>query len=264
MRHPTPAMLLDRLNGIGTSLAQTECGLALIGLGSMGQEQERIDAYSDLDFFAIVEPGGKQQMLNDLGWLAAVCPIAYCYRNTADGYKLLFEDGVFCEFAVFELAELPHIPYAPGRVVWKRPETDAAALVPLRGQAAPAAHSIDWLVGETLTCLYTGLCRNARGERLSAMRMIQVLALDRLLELCTMTEPEPTALPDPFSFERRYEQRFPAPAQALPALAQGYEHNIESALAILAELEKRATISRAMKQAILELCANAAVAIRRV
>jgi len=33
-------------------------------------------------------------------------------------------DGVFCEFAVFEIHELSRIPYAPGRFVWRRDEVD--------------------------------------------------------------------------------------------------------------------------------------------
>jgi len=45
-------------------------------------------------------------------------------------------DGVFCEFAVFEPQELPAIPFAPGRVVWKRDGVDAAIALPA-GHARP-------------------------------------------------------------------------------------------------------------------------------
>jgi hypothetical protein len=109
--------LLTRLDEIGQSLAQSGHGLALIGLGSVGTELARIDAYSDLDFFAIVETGYKTQYIEDLSWLSRLCPIAYSFRNTVDGYKLLYTDGIFCEFAVFEPAELSHIPFAAGRKV---------------------------------------------------------------------------------------------------------------------------------------------------
>lgn len=34
------------------------------------------------------------------------------------------DDGVFCEFAVFEPHELAPIPFAPGRWVWRRDELD--------------------------------------------------------------------------------------------------------------------------------------------
>src|SRR5436190_636792 len=101
---PTPQtnLLIARLNAIGASLAQSRGALALIGLGSVGTELERLDDYSDLDFFVIVEPGRKPDFIQNLDWLSRPGPIAYAFRNTAEGYKVLFEDGVFCEFAVFE------------------------------------------------------------------------------------------------------------------------------------------------------------------
>ena len=118
---PKQDLLISRLNQIGASLAQTNKAVALIGLGSVGVEVDRLDEFSDLDFFTIVEAGFKGEFLEDLGWLGSICPIAYCFRNTPDGHKLFFEDGVFCEFAVFEEAELVHIPFAPGRIIWKKP-----------------------------------------------------------------------------------------------------------------------------------------------
>ena len=74
--------LLKRLDEIGHSLEQINHTLALIGMGSVGLELERLDAYSDLDFFVIVEPGYKHSFLKDLHWLSALCPVAYCFPNT--------------------------------------------------------------------------------------------------------------------------------------------------------------------------------------
>jgi lincosamide nucleotidyltransferase B/F len=113
-------VLISRLNEIGASLAASDKAIALIGLGSVGLEIDRLDEFSDLDFFAVVEAGFKDEFLDDLAWLSSTCPIAYRYRNTPDGYKVLFEDGVFGEFSVFEEAELRDIPFAPGRIVWKK------------------------------------------------------------------------------------------------------------------------------------------------
>ena len=75
--------LLDRLDAIGASLAQSGHGLALIGLGSVGEERQRLDEYSDLDFFAIVQPGYKDAFIGDLGWLERVHPIDFAFQNTA-------------------------------------------------------------------------------------------------------------------------------------------------------------------------------------
>lgn len=247
-------LLLERLDAIGTSLARSGNGLALLGLGSAGLELERLDQYSDLDFFAIVETGHKNEYLENLAWLSSVCPIAFTYRNTCDGYKLLFQDGVFCEFAVFETPELRHIPFAPGRIVWKKDDIPETLLLPEPDLYRPADHSIEWLVGEVLTNLYAGLSRNSRGEKLSAMRFIQVHAVDRLLELSAGFETAASAARDLFAFERRFERRYPVSARALPQFIQGYERNIESALSILAFLENHVEVNPAMKRAIEDLC----------
>lgn len=249
-------LLLERLNAIGASLARSGNGLALIGLGSAGLELDRLDQYSDLDFFAIVETGHKNEYLGNLEWLSSICPIAFTYRNTRDGYKLLFQDSVFCEFAVFETPELRHIPYAPGRIIWKKDNVAEALLMPEPIRHAPEEHSSEWLVGEVLGNLYTGLSRNSRGEKLSAMRFIQVYAVDRLLELSAGFETTAAAARDIFAFERRFEQRCPVCAQALPEFIQGYERNVESALAILAFLESHVEVNPAMKRAIEDLCNN--------
>ncbi len=249
-------LLLKRLEDIGHSLAQSGHGLALIGLGSVGLELDRLDPYSDLDFFAIVEPGYKHAYLADLTWLSSLCPIAYCFANTNDGCKLLFADGIFCEFAVFEPEELQTIPFAPGRIVWKQPHISEHLGLPVFAPAAPPEHSREWLLGEALTNLYVGLSREQRGEQLSAMRFIQGYAVDRILELAEVMETAQIPSKDEFTLERRFEQRYPGIARALPACLQGYQRNRESALSILAFLEQHFQVNEAMAAAIRQLCAE--------
>ncbi len=250
-----PKLLLKRLDDIGRSLERSGHALALIGLGSVGLELERLDAYSDLDFFVIVEPGYKQTYLTDLQWLSSLCPIAYCFANTEDGYKLLFADGIFCEFAVFEPDELQHIPFAPGRLVWKQPHASATLSQPVAAPAAPSRHDRDWLLGEALTNLLVGLGRERRGEKLSAMRFIQGYAVDRALELADYVEAAQGVAQDRFANERRFEQRYPGVAGELGGWLQGYEHNCESALAILAFLERHFEVNAAVAAAIWLLAA---------
>ncbi len=249
-----PQSLLTRLDAIGQSLERSGRGLALIGLGSVGLELDRLDAYSDLDFFAIVEDGSKQRYIKNLDWLSSVCPVVYLFRNTADGYKLLFEDGIFCEFAVFERAELQAIPFARGRVVWKRPEIDESIAIPGAVNAPPRPPTVEWLVGEALTNLYVGLGRYQRGEKLSAQRFIQHYAVDRVVDLAAFIKTE-TAVhkKDEFAGERRFEARYPKVAQALPGFVQGYEHSPESALAILEFLEQHWDVNPALAARIREL-----------
>jgi hypothetical protein len=249
---PNPTELLARLDAIGGSLSASPHGLALIGLGSVGVELERLDAYSDLDFFAIVEDGYKAQYIHDLSWLGAVNPIAYQFRNTADGYKLRFADGIFCEFAVFELSELQAIPFSRGRIIWKQPHLPDTLGAPSQ-TASSMPPTVEHLVGEAITNLYVGLGRFHRGEKLSAMRFIQGYAVDRILDLAPHLEPEANPLKDQFANERRFESRFPQTAAHLPNFLLGYDRTPESALAILEFLEKRFEVSPILAVKIREL-----------
>jgi len=234
-----PEHLLQRLDAIGEALRDSGRALALIGLGSVGRETARLDAWSDLDFFAIVEPGAKHRYVQQLDWLAAAHPLAWHFQNTADGHKALMADGVFCEFAVFEPQELDAIPYAPGRMVWRREGVDEALAVPRKALPPAAPPAEEWVVGEALSCLFVGLQRWQRGEKLSAARFVQGYAVDRLLELDALRHREAAAGADPFNRERRVEARRPALAAELPALLPGYAHTPQAALAMLDALAAR-------------------------
>ncbi len=244
--------LLARLDGIALGLQESGSGLALIALGSVGRELERIDAYSDLDFFAIVRAGSKPSFLSNLAWLEKCARLAYSFQNTADGFKLLYTDGILAEMAVFEPAELPYIPFAPGRIVWQADDFDLSLAEP-RPQPTAAPHPLEWSLGEALTCLLVGMYRFRRGEKLSAQRFIQHFAVDRILELAARIEPEQPIHRDPFNLERRFEQRFPQISALLPEFVQGYQRSPESALAILTFLQTNFDVNPEIRQAILDL-----------
>ena len=249
-----PQSLLKRLDEIGGSLAQSGGALALIGLGSVGEELHRLDEYSDLDFFVIVEAGYKRRYIENLEWLSRLAPITYHFLNSPDGYKLLFADGIFCEFAVFEPGELTGIPFAPGRIVWKRDDAPETIHRPAKEPVPAERRTKEFLIGEAITNLYVGMGRDKRGEKLSAMRFIQGYAVDRLLELAEHIEPEQNAPRDIFANERRFEARHPSIARELPSWTQGYARNRESALAILSFLEGNFEVNKAMAYAVRELC----------
>ena len=255
---PKTQQLLERLDAIGMALRDSGTALALLGLGSVGVEIERLDEYSDLDFFVIARPGAKARYIDNLDWLTAICPLAYIFRNTVDGYKILFRDGIFCEFAVFEAHELHDIPFTRGRFIWKDDSFDEKLCTPRPEQ--PRTNLIEgtdeWHLGEALTNLYIGLGRVHRGEKLTGTRFIQNYAIDHVLALTRTLETAQKHTEDPFNSERRYEARYPQTARHLPAFIQGYEHNIESALAILAFLEQHFEVSPAISAAIRELTAR--------
>ncbi|TLN05666.1 hypothetical protein FDZ74_13425, partial [bacterium] len=241
------------LDAIAQSLQGSGHAEALIGCGSVGLELERLDGYSDLDFFAVVEDGWKEHYIAHLDWLERVAPVVYTFRNTVDGFKLLFADGIFCEFAVFVRADLLRVPFAPGRIVWKRPEVPESIAVPVVTSGVQGTRSPDYLLGEALTNLYVGLCRYRRGERLSGLRFIQGFAVDRVVELAGLIETEGPAPRDIFAGERRFETRFPILSQLLPGMLLGYERTPESALAILAFLEQHFPVNQALADRIREL-----------
>ena len=188
--------------------------------------------------------------MGSLQWLSDVHPIVYSFRNTEDGYKLLFEDGIFCEFAVFERDELKNIPFASGRIVWKRDDVPDTFTQPVSKPAPHARRTKDWLLGEALTNLYVGLKREKRGEKLSATRFIQGYSVDRCLELVEYIDEAKEVHRDPFANERRFEQRFPKLATQISTWMQGYDKNRESALAMLAFLEQHFRVKEAIASAI--------------
>ena len=251
----TPQQLLERLDAIGESLKASGNALALLGLGSVGMETARLDAYSDLDFFAIVRKGFKAHYIDNLDWLSNVQPIAYAFRNTDDGYKVLFEDDIFCEFAVFEPQELSHIPFSAGRIVWKADDFDESLSVP-QPSTPPTPKPTEFHLGEALTNLYVGMGRYHRGEKLSAARFIQNYAVDHILQLADKIEMEQFAFLDQYNQERRFEQRFPNIAAHLPSFVQGYDRCPQSALAIIEFLEAHFEVNPAIAARIRALCAE--------
>lgn len=249
--------LLQRLNDIGEALESQEGALLLLGVGSSGMETDRMDDYSDLDFFVYVRNGAKQRFIDRLDWLEKVHPLAYAFRNTEDGYKILFEDGIYGEFAVFEEREARDVSYRGGRVVWKRqacllevPENGNAVLQSIRKE------SLDFPINEAVTNLYVGLCRYARGEMLSAVRFIQGYAVDSLLSVLHLVERETDYYPDAYGNERRLEKRFPEFAKALPGMVGGYGQVPESALAVLAYLERIYPVNTRMSEEVRKLAGS--------
>lgn len=249
----TPTALLDRLNAIGRSLDHHDDALALIGLGSVGLELDRLDEYSDLDFFLVVRPGAKQRFFDNLDWLEAAAPVVFRYRGPGDGLHVLFADGIYVEMAIFTVAELGSAGYAPGRMVWRRSWVDEALAKPARTPPAPTKPPVEQLLGEMLCNLHVGLLRFRRGERLAAAREIQLYAADRMLELAAHLEPEQGGAHDPFARMRRFERRFPEMAKQLSAFQQGYDRTPESAAAMLDFLAARFPLNEAMVAAIRKL-----------
>jgi hypothetical protein len=248
-----PQRLLQRLDSLGETLARRGDALALIGLGSVGVDLERLDDHSDLDFFVVVEDGAKQRYLDSIDWLEELAPIDFSFPNTFDGRKVLFGDGLFAEYAVFTLPELRAMSFPEGRMVWRRDDAPEG-LERARRTPEPWSHDApEFQVNEALTNLYVGLHRDARGERLSAARLIQYHAVDRLLRFLELTERGAGPRQDTFVTERGAESRFGPDVLPLASMVPGYERNRDAALASLEWLEARADVDSTLAAAIRRL-----------
>lgn len=247
-------LLLMRLEEIGVALSQKENALALLGLGSVGVETNRLDEYSDIDFFVIVKESSKEEFLNNTDWLESTVRLGYIFKNTKDGFKIMYEDGVYGECAIFEEHEMDKIDYSEGRIVWKANGfRDTNISVPKKPFTQKLATSIDFNVNEALTNLYVGLCRYKRGELLSATRFIQSYAVDGLIQVLHLLEESKNGQKDKFNHDRRIEQRYPEFSQNLPDFIQGYNGIKESAVKILEFMEKIYDVNETMAREIRKL-----------
>jgi hypothetical protein len=115
----------------------------------------------------------------------------------------------------------------------------------------PQAREAAWLVGEALSNLLVGLQRFRRGERIAAMRMVQVYVLDRLMELIDLREAGAEGVrPEPFNADRRFEFRHPDRAALVAAYAVGIDATPRAAMALLSALQEMADVLDAMARQI--------------
>jgi lincosamide nucleotidyltransferase B/F len=238
------ALLLSRLQAIAAAVRARPEGLALLGLGSCA-DQARLDDHSDLDFFVIVQPGSAHHWRDHLDWLEDAGDLTFAHRNTPDGCKVLYTDGVFCEFAVFEPAQLPSIPFAPGQIIWARDGFDTGLLEPLNRHEPTDP---DWHAREALTDLLIGLKRLHRGERLSGADLINHHAARHVILAVDLPVGG-----DPFDPIRRLEQRSPELASQLTAClgATADDQALKAgALGLLRMLQAHRTVAPSMAAAI--------------
>src|SRR6478672_3603069 len=141
--------LLQRLDCIAAAASRSGHVLAVLGLGSAGVERDRMDRYSDLDVWIVVEDGFKQAYVDDFGWLGAACPISFKFKHSPSGYGLVFEDGIFAEVDVFERADLAAAGFAEAWIVWKAPGVPDSIRLP-RQQQKTVERVPEEMLGEAL------------------------------------------------------------------------------------------------------------------
>lgn len=247
--------LLTRLTTLGRILEHSGETLGLLSLGSVGAEKSRMDAFSDLDFFVIVRDGFKRRFIDQIDWLEAAHPVVFHFINSPDGRKVLFADGIYAEFAIFETRELAGADYAEGAWVWRSAELSENLRFPQKPLPERIYHDVNWMLGEITTCIYVGLCRFHRGEKFTAMVFVERHAVNMLVKLWQQTFPPVSGIfEDAWTPERRFEQRYPEQSLLLPEFLQGYGKTTASARAIVRYLEQHYPVNAALKAEILRLC----------
>jgi hypothetical protein len=250
--HPT----LLRLDRLAAHLSSDDEVVAVLGLGSAGRDHHRFDEHSDIDFFVVVSSADtKRRFLADVGWLDGLgSPLAASYENDPNGRKALLADGLFLEYAVFTPAELATLALDGVRVVWVRPGSESRLAWLPPPSRRTAFDTVDFHLSEALTNLYVGLHREARGERLTAMRFIQVYAVDRVLSLAQLhvdgSAPAAGSSADPFEPTRRAEQRHDPAELPLAEMVPGYDRNRDAAAVVLSWLTTRFAPDPVMIEAI--------------
>ena len=247
---------MRRLDDIGAVLARRGDAIALIGLGSVGVDLDRLDDHSDLDFFVIVEDDARQRYLDSIDWLEELSPVAFSFANTVDGRKVLFADGLYAEYAVFTLDGVAACASPAGRTVWQRADAPAGLDAARRVPGPSSFDTVEWQTNEALTNLYVGLHRDARGETLSATRLIQTHAVDRVLTIAGLLAGG-AGRPEVFEVGRG-AQRGSGPDMPRAAMVPGYDRNRAAALAVLAWLEAHTSVDPALAVAIRELATSSA------
>ncbi|HPG42559.1 MAG TPA: hypothetical protein PLJ98_02015 [Acholeplasmataceae bacterium] len=244
-----PEDLLKRMEDIAKHVSHISHTCAVLGLGSMGKEQHRLDAYSDLDFFVITDDEYKQQMIEDLSWLSSVYPIGYAFRNTIDGYKVLFTDGIFAEFAIFSKTEVPLVAQQEAHLFWKKEDYQDDTLLIKKNIHVHHIQDPIFHLEEALTNLFVGLSRALRGEKLSGLRFIEGYAVDHIINYIRLTQPFDHDV-DVFNLERRLERHYPELEQSLPGMLSGYLNLNLSATHILSWINHVHQINPILKTAI--------------
>lgn len=234
---PTTTLLLQRLSQISEGLKDIDGVIGIIGLGSIGSDKNRLDEYSDLDFFVIVSPDIQEQMIESTNWLSSVGELDFVFKNSDHGCKALYRDGVYVEYAVFTLEQYGNWKIPGGRVLWAK-DCDELFTITDAGQLMQKSLKAEsFYINEALSNLYVGLLRLHRGEKLNATRFIQSLAIDNILELVDKKYGGKTRQ-DFFVLDRRIESRLSEIEGLLKVFVTGYTSNVLAAKAIIDWLDQ--------------------------
>ena len=231
---------LERFTRYTESLVEacraTPSVIGLVLVGSVA-DTERVDEWSDHDFFLITETGGQEKLRQDLTWLPSNDEIAFSFRETAHGLKVVYRTGAVLEFAVFDTDELRACAVNHNRLAFGTDEVKQALSI-ASDRTQQDIHG-DSLVDfrHFLSLLLIGVGRSRRGELLTAGQGIRSYALSVLMRVFAREFPRDARL-DRLDALRRFEIVHPvlgrniaaaleqSPEQAARTLLQIAEDNL--------------------------------------
>ncbi len=192
-------------------------GLVLVGSTA---ETERVDEWSDHDFFVITESNDQEPLRQDLSWLPDSEKIAFWFRETAHGLKVVYDSGDVLEFAIFDCDELRGCTVNHHRLAYGNEEVERALLIAT--DRLPEVVVGDDLADfrHFLSALVIQVGRARRGELLTAGQGIRGTATTALLKVLTRHLPHDGQL-DTLDVSRRFEFAHPEIGKVIAnALAQ--------------------------------------------
>jgi hypothetical protein len=195
-------------------------GLVLVGSTA---ETSRVDEWSDHDFFVITESGDQEQLRTNLSWLPDAATIAFSFRETEHGLKVVYKSGAVLEFAIFDCTELRGCQVNHHRLVFGGKTVEAALTVAVNNYSHQVRLDALSEFQLFLSLILIGVGRARRGEILAAGQHIRTHAATALMRSLTRFLPIGNQL-DTLDVWRRFEFTQPQLSKELAdALSQGPE-----------------------------------------
>jgi hypothetical protein len=197
-------------------------GLVLVGSTA---ETKRVDEWSDHNFFVITETDEQEPLRKDLSWLPYSEEIAFSFRETEHGLKVVYTSGHVLEFAVFDCDELRGCTVNHHYLAFG--DQDVEQALSMATNRLP-----DVVVGDDLadfrhflSVLVIQVGRARRGELITAGQGINGTAVTALLKVLTRALPYDQQL-DKLDASRRFEFAHP---EIGGAIAEALEQRPEQA-----------------------------------
>jgi len=211
--------------------------IGLVFVGSAAATQ-RVDQYSDQDFFLVVTEGSGESFRQDLKWLPNSAEIASHPRETAHGLKVVYQNGDVLEFAVFEDSELELSSVNDYKVVLDRADI-AERMAKIAHRSIPTEVNRAQELELFLSLILIGVGRARRGEVLAAEQHIKSYALNHALRLVRLANPVESSMMDSLNSYRRFEFDYPEMGRELAMVMRMPTEESARALAVLVLREIR-------------------------